>query len=67
MVVILLLEKSLQKKQVRMSNSDHFVWKLGQVKKKDVSRPHPLHFLAPPLFYYYFLWATFFNIKKVFL
>ena len=26
----------------------------GQVKKKDVSRPRPLHFLAPPLFFYYF-------------
>ena len=28
---------------------------LGQVKKKHVSRPRPLHFLAPPLFFYYFL------------
>ena len=31
--------------------------------KKNVSRPRPLHFLAPPLFFYYFLCATFFNIK----
>jgi len=23
---------------------------LGQVKKKHISRPSPLHFLAPPLF-----------------
>ena len=26
---------------------------LGQVKKKNVSRPRPLHFSAPPLFYYF--------------
>ena len=38
----------------------------AKYKKKDVSRPRPLHFLAPPLFVYYFLWATFFN-NKVFL
>ena len=36
-------------------------------KKKDVSRPRPLHFLAPPLFFYYFLWAKFLNVKNVFL
>ena len=29
--------------------------RLGQVQKKDVSRPRPLHFLAPHLFFYYFL------------
>ena len=27
----------------------------AKYKKKDVSRPRPLHFLAPPLFVYYFL------------
>jgi len=35
-------------------------------KKKDVSRPRPLHILAPSLFSCYFLWATFFIIKKAF-
>ena len=35
----------------------------GQVRKKHVSRPRPLHFLAPPLFFYFFYERRFYEQK----
>ena len=31
---------------------------------KDVSRPRPLHFLAPPLFFYYFYDQRFLTLRR---
>ena len=36
---------------------------LGQVKKKHVSRPRLLHFLAPPLIFYFFYEQRFYEQK----
>ena len=33
-------------------------------KKTNVSRPRPLHFLGPPLFFYYLLLVTFVQTKS---
>ena len=41
------------------SNADIGHASLRPSKKKHVSHPRPLHILAPPLFFHYFLWAPF--------
>ena len=53
-----ILRKTVHPKIVRTNNS------VRPSKKTHVSRPRPLHFLAPPLFFYYFLWATVFMSKN---
>ena len=37
---------------------------LGQIKKKYVSRPRPLHFLTPPLFFIIFYEQRFLTLRS---